>query len=77
MDYLSAKKIMATVLSTPRVADRLGPLLEERRRMAALGMIVQVGEIDRTIDDLAGYYDDGRLVGARQIGEASRLLANR
>ena len=70
MTYDEAKAIVSRVLHTGGVANRIGPLLEEYTRLTARGNLDQARETARTIDDLAGYRDDGRWVGAAEITAA-------
>ena len=68
-----AKNIMGTVLRSRGARTRIGPLLDERRLKLGFGDAVAAGEVDRTIDALCGYWEQGQLVGAAQIAEAARI----
>lgn len=75
MTTQDATDIMARVLRMRGVAGRLSSLLHEREWKGGLGETATVGEIDRTIEDLAGHWHEGRFVGAKLIAQASAITA--
>lgn len=68
-----ARKIMSACLSRKGAADRLGGLLKERAHLDRLGNDVLARQVDRTIEDLCGHYDDGEFIGAATIARASEM----
>mgnify|MGYP001603316449 FL=1 len=70
-----AKQIVHTVLSIPRAARYVPPLLDEMSELSARGDVVMAQQRARDVEDLAAYFADGHFVGAAEIAEAFRLLA--
>ena len=75
MTVHEARAIMATVLATRGAEPRIGPLLQERRRLLNRGDVVLAGETERTIDALCGHWHEGQWIGAGLIDRASELSA--
>lgn len=75
MSIIEARAIMHRVLSMRGVESRLGGLLHDRSWYLGQGNVVQAGEVERTIDELAGHRHEGAWIGAAQIAEASALTA--
>lgn len=66
---MTNKEIQRRVYQSKRSSAVL-EALKERQHKAGLGMVVDVESIDRTIDDLAGFYEGGKFYGATAIAAA-------
>jgi hypothetical protein len=74
---LAPQKIVHLAAQRARGLDRVEPLVQELERYDALGNAAMAGETVRTLDDLAGFYVDGKFVGGRQIARALRQTQGR